>query len=438
MFEVRDKPNRVERAMLISVYFNKNDAEESDGLLVELNELVKTLRIGVVDRVSVKVVKRNARYLMGKGKKEELAEHARDLECDCIVFDNELSPAQQRAWEEDSGICVIDRQEVILDIFADRAQTKEARLQVELARLEYSLPRLTRMWGHLDRQGGGGPGNRGGGETQLETDRRLAHKRIDRVKAELATVRKQRGTQRKEREKLPVPHAAIVGYTNAGKSSLLNRITGSDVLAEDKLFATLDTTTRKIELPDGQSLLLTDTVGFVRQLPHRLVEAFKATLEEAVLADFLIHVLDASQALIFEFHQTTLEVLKELGAEGKPMLVVINKIDLLEDPAARQQLETHFEDACFISVETGEGMDLLIHRINDMLLDRVNRLRLRIPQSRNDLVSLLHREGKVLTCEYEENDVITEVVLSKTLQGPFEDYIEPTPANAPDEARIPE
>jgi GTP-binding protein HflX len=242
---------------------------------------------------------------------------------------------------------VIDRHEVILDIFNMRARTKEARLQVELARLEYSIPRLTRMWAHLDRQGGSGGGAGGGaakgeGESQLEIDRRLANKRLDRVKAELDDVKRNRETMRKERSRVPVPHIAIVGYTNAGKSSLLNRLTGSDVLAEDKLFATLDTTTRRMELPDGQHILMTDTVGFVRRLPHDLVQSFRATLEEAIGADFLIHVLDASHPRVLEFFKTTTEVLAELGAGDKQVVLALNKIDLIEDPDRLAQIQRHF------------------------------------------------------------------------------------------------
>ncbi|MEZ0386799.1 MAG: GTPase HflX, partial [Verrucomicrobium sp.] len=277
MFDIREKPNLVESALLISVYFRREEADEAKDLLQELKELVETLGIGIGDAMAVHVREISPRHLTGSGKAAELMAHAKELGCDSIIFDNELSPAQQRAWEEESGLCVIDRQEVILDIFNLRARTREARLQVALARMEYSMPRLTRMWAHLDRQrgaGGGGAGGsaRGEGELQLEIDRRLANKRIDKLKAELIEVRKQRDTQRKERSRVPMAHGAIVGYTNAGKSSLLNALTASEVLAEDKLFATLDTSTRRMELPDGQQLLLTDTVGFVRRLPHDLVQ----------------------------------------------------------------------------------------------------------------------------------------------------------------------
>lgn len=423
MFEIRDKPNMVERALLVEVYFDKHEADEAESLLDELRELVKTLGIGVVDQLLVRVPKSHARYLMGTGKTEEVIDVAKDLECDCIIFDNELTPAQQRAWEQDSNICVIDRQEVILDIFNVRAQTKEARLQVQLARMEYSLPRLARMWTHLDRQGGG-VGARGEGEKQLETDRRLARKRIDRVKAQLEEVRKQRTTQRKERERMPLPHASIVGYTNAGKSTLLNRLTGSSVLAEDMLFATLDTTTRRIELPDGQPLLLTDTVGFIRRLPHRLVEAFKATLEEALLADFLIHLLDASDPEVLATYTTTQEVLAELGAEEKRKLLVFNKVDLVEDNTMRRELESRFPDACFISAGTGEGLENLQNRMSTMLAGRVHRLHLRVPQSRHDVVTRLHRDGKIISTDYEGQDVLLQAVIPKAMQDLVTPFID--------------
>jgi GTP-binding protein HflX len=358
-----------------------------------------------------------------------MIDEALSLESDCIIFDNELSPSQQRTWEEDSNITVLDREEVILDIFKMRAQTKEARLQVELARMQYSLPRLARMWTHLDRQGGGGGGGgkgaaRGEGEQQIEVDRRLARKRIDRIKCELEDVRRNRETQRKQRSDEGIGQASIVGYTNAGKSSLLNALAGADVLAEDKLFATLDPTTRRLELPDGQPLLMTDTVGFVRNLPHRLVEAFKATLEEAILADFLVHVLDASSQEIFSFYETTVSVLKELGAAEKPTVFVLNKMDLVADDEERvQELKAHFgEDAVFLSVATGEGMDALIGKMSDLMVDRVARLKLRIPQARQDVIALLHREAKILSTDYEGNDVVLTSIVPHALRHRVEKF----------------
>ena len=440
MFDVREKPLMVERAYLIGVYFDRAQAEEAESLLTELVELVGTLGIGIVGRACVFVRDRNTRYLTGTGKCQELIEAAAELKSDCIVFDNELSPMQQRAWEEESGITVIDREEVILDIFKMRAQTREARLQVELARMQYSLPRLARMWGHLDRQRGASGGGKGGGgaargegEQQIEVDRRLARKRIDRTKRELEAVRQNRDTQRKQRTDTGVPHAAIVGYTNAGKSSLLNKLAGAEVLAEDKLFATLDPTTRRIQLPDGQPLLLTDTVGFVRNLPHRLVEAFKATLEEAVLADFLVHVLDASAPRVYDFYQTTVDVLAELGAGDKETIVVLNKIDLLaDDPDRLHELTTHFGDrAVFVSVQTGEGLERLVDLLGDLLVDRVARLQLRIPQARQDLVAMLHRQGKILAEEYEGNDVLLTAVVPNAIRHQVAEFEDPERATAP-------
>jgi GTP-binding protein HflX len=428
MFEVRQKPEMVERALLVRFCFDPREMDEAESLLEELGELVKTLGIEVVDSVLARCRDMHKKLLCGTGKADEIVSLARAHDCDVIVIDNGLAPSQQREWEKLADLCVIDREEVILDIFAKRAQTKEARLQVELARMQYALPRLARMWGHLDREGGSGGGQGGGaargmGEKQIEVDRRLANLSIDRCKRELEQVRKQRRTQRKEREKLETPHAAIVGYTNAGKSTLLNALSGADVMAKDMLFATLDTTTRRIDLPDGQPLLLTDTVGFVRNLPHRLVEAFKATLEEAVLADFLIHVLDATSPEIERFHRTTLEVLDELGAEGKPTITVLNKIDLVEDPEQIASLARMFPDALRISAFTRAGLDLLLDACSAALADRVRCLDYRIPQQRADLVGLLHRDAKVLSTDYEGNDILVRAVVPPMLAGRLEPFV---------------
>lgn len=428
MFEVRQKPEMVERALLVRFCFDPREMDEAESLLEELGELVKTLGIEVVDSVLARCRDMHKKLLCGTGKADEIVSLARAHDCDVIVIDNGLAPSQQREWEKLADLCVIDREEVILDIFAKRAQTKEARLQVELARMQYALPRLARMWGHLDREGGSGGGQGGGaargmGEKQIEVDRRLANLSIDRCKRELEQVRKQRRTQRKEREKLETPHAAIVGYTNAGKSTLLNALSGAEVMAKDMLFATLDTTTRRIDLPDGQPLLLTDTVGFVRNLPHRLVEAFKATLEEAVLADFLIHVLDATSPEIERFHRTTLEVLDELGAEGKPTITVLNKIDLVTDPEQIASLARMFPDALRVSAVTRAGLDRLLDACSTALADRVRCLDYRIPQQRADLVGLLHRDAKVLSTDYEGNDILVRAVVPPMLAGRLEPFV---------------
>ncbi|MFC7337670.1 GTPase HflX [Haloferula chungangensis] len=432
MFEVREKPDMVERALLVRLYFDPREADESEALLDELEELVKTLGIGIVEKVLAKSRAMHRKLLCGTGKADEIVDLARAHDCDCIVIDNQLAPSQQREWEKLSNLCVIDREEVILDIFAQRAKTREARLQVELARMQYALPRLARMWGHLDREGGGGSGGsaaaRGMGEKQIEVDRRMAHVRIDRAKRELEDVRKQRATQRHAREKQEAPHAAIVGYTNAGKSTLLNQLSGADILAKDMLFATLDTTTRAIELPDGQPLLITDTVGFVRNLPHRLVEAFKATLEEAVLADFCIHVLDASSPEVERFHDTTLEVLEELGAGDKKIITFLNKIDQVTDPDQLAFLNRTYPDALRGSALKNIGIEELLQACSRVLADRVRRQHYRIPQARADLIGLLHRDAKILSTDYEGNDILVHAVVPAAISGKLEQYLQETPA----------
>lgn len=428
MFEVREKPEMVEKAMLVGFCFDKSEEPETQLLLAEMVELVDTLGIEIVGMELVRVRDTNQRFICGTGKADELVELAKARGCDCLVFDNEISPMQQRNWEELSDMTVVDREEVILDIFAKRARTKEARLQVDLARMQYALPRMARMWGHLDREGGGGGtggggASRGMGEQQIEIDRRLARKRISKLKSELEDVRQQRATQRKERQSNNIATAAIVGYTNAGKSTLLNKLAGASVMEADMLFATLDPTTRRIELEDGQDLLLSDTVGFVRNLPHRLVESFKATLEEAILADFLIHVLDASSDEIIEHYNTTRKVLGELGADAKRVIVVLNKVDRVEDPAILNGLRAEFPGAFEVSAITGQGLEPLTAKFTDLLADRVTKLAYRIPQSRGDLSGLLHREGKVLETDYEGNDILLTAIVPKNLEGMLEEFL---------------
>ena len=386
-------PLRVERAYLVGIQTSDMASGEAEDLLAELKELVGNLGIGVVASTIVNLRKPTPATLVGKGKVDEIMGQARMLECDVIVFDEGLTPAQQRNWEHDSKITVIDRQEVILDVFADRAHTREAVLQVALARMEYSLPRLTRAWTHLSRQRG--KGNLGGeGETQLEQDRRIVRQRITRLKRELTEVRQHRGVQRQKRRRVPVPTSAIVGYTNAGKSSLLNAMTGASVLAEDKLFATLDPTTRQLILPGNQKLLLTDTVGFVRRLPHGLVEAFKATLEEAVVADFIIHVLDVTAPAVEDHLTTTLQVLGELGAEDRPRIMVFNKIDVATpDQIARaRQINP---DALFLSAHSQAGIAALADHCNDLIRDRFGGAQLLVPHDRYDVIARLRQVGHV-------------------------------------------
>lgn len=421
MFEIKRREKMVERALLVGAYTDAAGREDADDLLQELGELVRTLGVPIVGKQLVQIREMQARYFLGSGKAEEICEYARSLGCDVIIFDNELTPAQQRNWENLAKITVIDRQEIILDIFGSRAQTREAKIQVDLARMTYSLPRLTRAWSHLGKQGGG-IGSKGEGESQLEQDKRKIRGQMDRLKRDLVEVRRNRANQRKDRKRAPVPNAAIVGYTNAGKSSLLRRLTGAEVLVEDALFATLDTTTRKIDLPNKQPLLLTDTVGFIRKLPHQLVESFNATLEEAVMADFLIHLLDASHPRVLEFHGTTMKVLEELGADAKKTITVFNKIDRVEDPMTKAMLRNSHPDALFISVHSGDGLDLLVGKLGELVGNGSREIVLHLPHDRADLLARLHREGVVHETSYEaEFSMIRATVPAKLreLMTPF-------------------
>ncbi len=418
MFEIKERPKMVERAFLVGVAIGSADRRDAEGLLDELAELTSTLGVPIVGRTLVAVRAPQSRLLVGAGKAEEIAQQAKAHEADVLVFDNELTPAQQRNWEELAKITVIDRQEVIIDIFARRAQTREARLQVELARLEYNLPRLTKAWSHFGQQHGA-IGGKGEGESQLELDKRMIRAQIDRLKREIAAVKIRRATQRKDRQRIPLPNAAIVGYTNAGKSSLLRALTGAKVLIEDKLFATLDTTTRRILLPNNQPLLLTDTVGFVRKLPHRLVEAFNATLEESVVADFLLHVLDASAPDVFEFHQTTLRVLEELGAGDKPSLVVFNKIDRIVDRHDLHSLRIHFPDAVFVSAKTGEHLDTLRDRMSGLLANALCEHELLVPHNRGDIIASLHRHADIINIAYEAEGARIFARLPRRLEAEY-------------------
>lgn len=398
----KDGRKLVERALLIGFQDVESGLGEAKEHLAELGELARTLGVPVLDRRIVSVKQPKAKYLLGAGKAGELATLADEIEADCLIFDTELTPSQQRNWEALTKKCVIDRQEIILDIFAERATTREAIIQVDLARMRYALPRLTRAWTHLSRQKGGAKGTRGEGEKQIEVDRRLVQDRIAALRRELKEVRRHRVTQRKLRERKAVPHGAIVGYTNAGKSSLLNALSGSEVLVEDKLFATLDPTTRRIPLSGAGEILLTDTVGFVRKLPHLLVEAFKSTLEEAALADFVIHVIDATSHLVEENFATTMSVLTELDAGDKPMLTVFNKIDLLWDPMVKAKLRALFPGCVFISTHSGEGLDELRFRLSLQAGKNTRYLRLRIPPSRHDVAAMAHREASVIATEYDD------------------------------------
>ncbi len=413
---VTEKPQMVERAFLVGLQHPEMSDETVEELLDELADLSKTLGVPVVGRMAARLREPQSRYLVGSGRAQEIVEQARAVEADVIIFDDQLSPSQQRNWEQLSKVCVVDRHEVILDIFGQRAQTREAVLQVELARAKYDLPRLKRRWGHLSRQRGasGGAGTRDAGEQQIEIDSRLVRRRIDHLQSQLRQVRRQRDVQRKQRLKKPVPVAAIVGYTNAGKSSLLNAVTQADVFTEDKLFATLDPTVRRLVLPNRQELLLSDTVGFVRKLPHQLVEAFKSTLEEAVNADFLVEVLDVSSAEIEQHHRTTREVLAELGAGDKPVITVFNKIDLIHDEHTVPRFRRRHPDAVFVSARDGVGLDQLEARLAEELERSLRQVELMIPHHRYDLIALLHRTSSISLEKYTDQGarIVAAVPLS--------------------------
>ena len=377
------------KAFLVGFEFTDGGRGESIVALVdELAELASNLGLECVGRAIAKVRNYNPALVAGEGKCGEIIALARAAGASTIIFDDELTPVQQRNWEEKSSMEIVTRQEVILDIFAARARTKEARLQVELAKLEYSLPRLRRAWSHLDRQRGGGVTQRGGGESQLELDRRQIRARIARLKEMLARVRTVRATQRKRRQR--------------------NRLTNSSLLSEDKLFATLDPTTRRLDLPNGSAVLLTDTVGFVRKLPHRFVEAFKATLEESVLSDFLIHVVDVSNPDALEHTRTTLSVLKELGADEKRILTVFNKIDTAPDGAWRYALSLDFPDAVEVSARTGRGIGALVGRIEGAVGETSAFMRLFIPHSQYAQLALLHSLASVASQKYADGGVEVE------------------------------
>lgn len=421
MMELHETARATKRALLLGIRDGSMDEAEAASMAKELAGLAQTLGVEIVDQELLKVRERQPKYGMGSGKAQELAERAAAAEVDCIIFDQDISPSQQRNWEELSGISTLDRQEVILQIFAGRAKTREAELQIELAQLKYSLPRLTHKYIDLSRQRGGRFGTKGSGETKLEMDRRTIQKRIHQMEDELKEVRKHRATQRKKRERIPIPSCALVGYTNAGKSSLLNAMTAAEAFVEDKLFATLDPTTRRLEIGKGRPILLTDTVGFIRRLPHDLVDAFRSTLEEATLADILIQVLDAADADVDRHYETTLSVLKDLGADKTPMIVVLNKTDKVESLERLEELKRRYADSVAISATERTGLDELARRI-DLLISGALRT-FRFPVDRHDLAALLHRTGSVSAERYKDDCIEMEARLGDRALGSLKEWL---------------
>ena len=418
-----NKEKKRDYAVLVGLRSPVLGADSADEeSLAELGALVETAGGEPVGTILQSREKPDPHSFIGEGKGEEVKRMVENSDATMVIFDNDLSPSQIRVLTELCGVQVLDRSGLILDIFAQRAKTKEGCLQVELAQYQYLLPRLVGMWTHLERQAGtsgkGPIGSKGPGETQLETDRRHIHRKIDKLKAELEEVRRVRGTQRQRRMKNEIPVVAIVGYTNAGKSTLLNAITGAGIPANDRLFDTLDTTTRLLTVSDTLDVVISDTVGFIRKLPHQLVEAFKATLEELEYADLLLHVIDVSNPEWREQARIVDELIRELGAEGIPCIRVYNKCDAAF--TAQQERE---KDAVYISARTGEGIPALLEAVDKRLDKGTKRVVIHLPYDKAGLLDGLYREAKVEGVEYSETVDVTAVCTPR-IMGRLKAYIE--------------
>jgi len=419
-------PKEKERAILVGVHFKHCSRWEVEDHLNELEQLTISAGGEVAKKEIVKRDRPIAPFYIGKGKVEEIKHYCQAEDAETVIFDEDLSPAQQRNIEKIVDRKVLDRTELILDIFAQRAHTKEARLQIELAQLQYLLPRLTRQWTHLSKQLGG-IGTRGPGETQLEVDRRRVRERIHRLNRQLEEVRKHRATRRKGRKQLNSHTAALIGYTNAGKSTLLNALTGAHVFIEDKLFATLDPMTRRLILPNHAKLFISDTVGFIRKLPHHLIDSFRATFEESATADLLIHVIDISHPQAAEQSDAVYEVLEELDIRDKPILSVLNKIDDISSPAVIERFSKNHPNCVAVSALKKNGLDKLQQRLQQCFADSMQYVRLRIPQKQSQLIHQLHQEGKVIKRQYDNNSVLIEAELPSFLVTRASKYlIDPT------------
>ena len=419
----KEKKRKTERVFLVGVELKKKSPSEVIESMEELKELARTAGGIIVGEVTQKLARPHVATFIGKGKAEEIAQTAKQQYVDTVIFDDELSPGQTRNLEKKFDCKVLDRTALILDIFAQRASTREGKMQIEMAQLQHILPRLTRMWTHLSRQKGG-IGMRGDGESQLEVDRRRIQERISRLQRELREVKRVRATQRQGRQRNKWPLVSIVGYTNAGKSTLLNTLTGADVLSEDKLFATLDPTTRRLELPGNQNALLSDTVGFIRKLPHQLVESFKATLEEVVEADILVHVVDVSSATAEVQIEAVNEVLEEITATNKPTLMVYNKIDCLPERNGNLHWCRTHPHAVAVSARTGEGIEDLRSELCTMLRPARQHLRMRISAADGAAIARVKAVGQVDEELYEEEWVHIQARIPEHHQAEFMRYVE--------------
>ena len=421
LLQTRD--TRLRRVFLIGVELKSRTAADIRESLAELAELAETAGAQIAGEGVQKMAAPVAATYLGPGKAEEFALHCKANGVDAVVFDDELSPAQTRNLEKIFGCKIMDRTALILEIFGQRARTREGKLQIEHAQLQYLLPRLTRFWSHLSRQRGSTGSIGGEGESQLEADRRKISERIEKISSELDKVRRQRETQRAGRQRSQWPLASIVGYTNAGKSTLLNALTGSGVLAVDKLFATLDPTTRRLRLPTNQNVLLTDTVGFIKKLPHGLVEAFKATLEEVVQADLLLHVVDVSHPQAAEQIVAVDAVLAEIGAAEKPVLMVFNKMDQISGAGGLNRLREAYPHSVAISARTGEGMGPLLAELGTRLRPIREFLDLRVPQEKAAVIARIHAVGQVVTRRYSGRNARFKVRIPPHLHAEFAPFV---------------
>jgi GTP-binding protein HflX len=410
------------KAILVGVDYQNHTAEWTiEDSLNELEELAKTVSLQVIEKTVQTRDIPHYKYYIGPGKLESIKNVCQEMSVSIVIFDDELSPSQQKNLEKFLNVKVIDRTGLILDIFAMRAKTHEAQLQVELAQLEYLLPRLTRLWTHLSRLGGG-IGTRGPGEKQLEVDKRRIYSRIKLLKDEIEKVKKQRDLHRKKRLKVPVLSAAIVGYTNAGKSTLMKLLTQADVLIENKLFATLDPTTRKFSLPIQGNMLITDTVGFIKKLPHQLVTSFRSTLEEVAYADIILHVIDVSHPNFLSFYETAKEILEDLKVTNKPQILVLNKIDKIENLEIIKEKIAKIENLnfVFISALQKANIEELLNKI-DAEIKRFNKVILyRIPYDKMEIVNMLYEKGTVLSVDYKdyiEIEVDINTILGEKIMG---------------------